>query len=1312
MGRELGNIYLFISDESGRFYRATQRLDGGYSISVQAQPYPMRWNPSNLFDSDIEMATNPKYFSLARSVTYPLEFIKDGAAILRHLYYTGRGVEQKAYLTIVQWNGNSGVHELTYFGRFDFSQRKEDPKKGTFTCPTVDDSAWGTLSQNDDVVYSFECNERNPRAIPVVFDGITLENRYTYQTVQAPIFHVSTKNVLSCPFVLVNEDGDSYGIIANSQTFQEFNTPQELIESESWFFTSPRGIQNLEIKGNFKFTWSTASISGTLGIMIRTSLNRQFIFFKTYNPTTPLIPGRTYDIPIDLLIDLEPSEKLFFVVEMTNNPGFTITPIVTNILVRALTKTEDTICYGLRPLDLLREIVLKATDGRFTINSSFFEEQNKHIIFSGDSLRGYPNAKLYTSFSQFYKTFNSMFFMALKDVSGTLWLEKATDVYKQDSTIIDIGECIDLEISPAKEYFGNEIEVGCPKQDFRRSSGRMEFNSTNTFSLPFINVKKKLDLVSAYRLGCYDIQFILLDYKNGSTQDNKGDTSVYVAEITDELGSGTDFVETFENIEINNEPLSPIVKFPLNGDIITNDRPTIRGKAQQGAIVNIYVDGVLDGTTLADANYNWVYDIVNPLSSYVPGGSTGVHTIEATFTDLVAQTTSVTVVIDTSAVTVPLIAYPRNNSNLFNNKPYITGFAQAGQNVDIFIDGSIVGQVIADGSNRWSFQSPVLIFGNHAIEIITNTGSDVANILVNSSVSYPLITAIDGPLDGNVIVNNMPLIEGVAIPGTIVKIWLNYNSNTPIGESTADVNGNWSIQTTDVQYIDSVTGQPVILVPIVNGFNVVSTGLENNTVPIAISGYKLNRPNFTVINGVLDNTVFNTSYSPKRMLMSHYPMLASIMANQSGGIISFETADKNRNLETVLNGVRIDEDADITVSSLGNPLLMLEYANVKVKSLRSFNEALYDFKNGGIIKATYRGNELFMLPIGSMKMSSFRSEVQEWKLIMSPQTSFQSLMNLYKNGLTIRLMKKSLYHSDYNSLHFVAYDFQRAEKYNQSDIYSDWFENRNDQWIYNPKYIQKFQKSEVIIDQIITNGLAAPILRMHRCSDAKIVGTFNYSAVSPAPIPGPDIVMETQIDFSLFPEGDYFFVMVVSGKEVSISEKVSLREFWKGTILIEASNSINQTGCFFSTGFKSILRVEGLVKKLQPTVDKIVAEDEMKNQQMLFSNIGKKRIIRFGTAYGLPDYLYMKVASALILDDLMVEGISYVIDEEEGITASDDVPGHPLYYYDVTLNEKSASTGNTLPGEDGADTNSVILVVDATAFGLPAGSLININITD
>jgi hypothetical protein len=114
---------------------------------------------------------------------------------------------------------------------------------------------------------------------------------------------------------------------------------------------------------------------------------------------------------------------------------------------------------------------------------------------------------------------------------------------------------------------------------------------------------------------------------------------------------------------------------------------------------------------------------------------------------------------------------------------------------------------------------------------------------------------------------------------------------------------------------------PIPYIP--NGVNVISTSLTNQVVYISTSGYQLDRPAFSEITGVIDNTIFNTWYSPKRMLQAQATLWKSIFAQQLSGSISFEAADKNALLKTVLNGVTVQENTALKLSDLTDNALFL-----------------------------------------------------------------------------------------------------------------------------------------------------------------------------------------------------------------------------------------------------------------------------------------------------------------------------------------------------------------------------------------------------
>ena len=1335
MNRNQKRIYCFIYDDAKQFYRASSLPNGSWSITHNSEMFPLYHNPKNLIDAPIEMSTNRKYFSMARSINYPLEFILDGAAILNSRYHLGKGVNENLYFAMFEFDPNEGVdgkYKLTYNGRFDFQQKKRDEKIATFTVSVVDDSAWAILSQNDDVEYSIDCSANNPKTIKVLFDDFTLKNRFTFQTVNAPIAKLADNNTFSIPFVLANQDGDSFGIVTKNQTGDSNNTTNTwgapntyAEESINYLLYTFYQVNGTNFQGSFKFSWSTnTQPSGGLWIFFRTSTGQNRIIFTNGNTAaTPpgdlvnigvqaayaLVPGQIYNVDFSFNLDLAPGEKVFFFAQLNDNAAreFTITPIVTNVFITMLTKAESAIAYGLRPLDLLKEIVKKATLERYTIGSDFFAVNNKTILIPGESIRGISNAKIYTSFKDFFESFSSLFFMALRIVNGSLFMELADEIYKRDTNIIDLGEIIECETSPASEYMANEIIVGSPKQDYRHASGRLEFNAQQKYSLPFINIKSKIDWISKYRTDCYGIIFLMLDYRGQSTEDNSGDKDVFIVDITDEQGAALENIETFENVTINNAPLAPYIKYPLTGDIINNDSPLIKGVGIPATNVNIYVNDALDGGTVVDVDGNWSYQILADLPSYDPGFFDGVAVIKATNTDLSGATDDIQLIIDTVNLADTGVVYPKANDSLYNNKPLIKGIAPAGTNINIMLDGNLLAAVVADNSCKFEFKVIVPITnGNHILNI---GGADIP-FLVDSFTSLPIITYVGSELDGFPVVNNMPLIQGVGTPGEIVTLWLNYISYNNIGQALIDANGNWEFQTIPTSYNDPLSGLPVSIVPVANGLNTFSTLLINDSIKINVSGYKLNRPLYDIITGVPDNNVFNTRLSNRRAMMNHKSMLSAIMNKQRNDLIKWQSHDKNPNLRTVLGTEIVTERADIQVSSLGTPIVILEWAKIKTIAKRRFAEILYNFNNGGTVKGTFKEKEIFMLPIGTMKMKSIMDDIQDWKLLISPQTSYSQLLNLYKRGLTINLNQGSMFHSDYNSLHIVEYDKVFPSKYNFKSIYDDWFNNRNAEWQSNPIYLQKFQKTEVFRDQIVTNGVPVIVLRMYKCKDASLVAEFPYEPVVPSPITIPEVVMETEdIDLNDYPADQYFFVQFSGDTPIGISERIETRVKWYKTILIESTHSVNSPGVFYSTGFKTIIRIEGHVGRLQPNSSFVTAKEESGNARTIYSLISRKRRIRYGNAQGIPDFLAIKVASAITNDKCYVEGELLAVDEGEKIEPAEQEKGVPMYYYEVVMLLQENSQGKVLSGGViPEDIGSVVVVVDASAIGIPTDVVINI----
>ncbi|POT27985.1 large repetitive protein [Citrobacter freundii] len=129
----------------------------------------------------------------------------------------------------------------------------------------------------------------------------------------------------------------------------------------------------------------------------------------------------------------------------------------------------------------------------------------------------------------------------------------------------------------------------------------------------------------------------------------------------------------------------------------TNDtRPTLSGTAQANAVVSLYNNGVLMGTTTADGNGIW---------SFTPSGalSEGNHAFTATATNANGASGlsgSFSVIVDTTPPTAPTILISADGGT-------VSGVAEAGSTVTISLPGGTSVTAIANSSGVYSVNLPV-----------------------------------------------------------------------------------------------------------------------------------------------------------------------------------------------------------------------------------------------------------------------------------------------------------------------------------------------------------------------------------------------------------------------------------------------------------------------------------------------------------------------------------------------------------------------------------------------------------------------------
>ena len=247
--------------------------------------------------------------------------------------------------------------------------------------------------------------------------------------------------------------------------------------------------------------------------------------------------------------------------------------------------------------------------------------------------------------------------------------------------------------------------------------------------------------------------------------------------------------------------------------------PRLTGKAEAGSTVAVFDGSVYLGATMADAAGNWAFTPVSPLNN-------GTHPITVTATDAAGNVSLPSLpwalLIDTIAPTiVPVITSVVDDQGASQGllatglttddaRPAFTGTAEANTTV-VIRDGTVeLGTALVNASGGWTFTPPTLLF--NGFHHVTASELDAAGNVGPASVPFdfqlisggvPTAPAITNVIDDVGTISNVepfgltndrtPTVEGTAVPGSIVSLFS--EDGTPLGTTTADARGQWSITT-------------------------------------------------------------------------------------------------------------------------------------------------------------------------------------------------------------------------------------------------------------------------------------------------------------------------------------------------------------------------------------------------------------------------------------------------------------------------------------------------------------------------------------
>ena len=208
-----------------------------------------------------------------------------------------------------------------------------------------------------------------------------------------------------------------------------------------------------------------------------------------------------------------------------------------SISVKWKERSNNTIYIDvITPTKVLNSLLKSINGGKEGITgkivSNYDSRLNNCVIVAAESIRGIPDAKLYTSYTKFVDWMEAVFgFVPVIEGNTVQFVHRLFDA----SVIKEFDvEHTDFTYSVDENLIYSSVRVGYDKQDYDSINGRDEFRFTAEFVTGIDVTDNKLELISPYRSDAYGIEF-LAQKRGKNTTDNESDNDVFFVGAEDRL---------------------------------------------------------------------------------------------------------------------------------------------------------------------------------------------------------------------------------------------------------------------------------------------------------------------------------------------------------------------------------------------------------------------------------------------------------------------------------------------------------------------------------------------------------------------------------------------------------------------------------------------------------------------------------------------------------------------------------------------------------------------------------------------------------
>lgn len=523
----------FITDKDGKSYRLNNNI-----VDTTGTPTPIPTGPDGWREKSIRWGRSQKYYGMVRSYSTPLKFVKEAAMIIRHALIMF-GTEARLFLLIHKLDKTFGAgmtHKNFYKGELDLATVQSSPN--TVTTTILEGGLDALLKANEATTYEIPMD--SPGAVILEHDGILLQTKGNFSLVtDLTIDNSQINNNWLAPIINLRNEGQAFGVEYLNESLEGLSPSvfDDIADSDNWFArnSNPYTI-TLQVNGKLRVKTINNSVNGSYRLRFLTStqnVSNQNLYDIIPGVILP-VEGETEEFNIDFAIPLQPGEKLFLwctFITITGGVGISIEFKEGSEFSLSTVSRYQTARYNaFTPITLGRLLIEKIAGPGYSLQSDILSgEWNGLLITSGDALRGFENAKLKTSWNDYWKSLNAVLNLEMRVEGDNVIISPKANAFGSQ-VVANLGVVTADEeqgFKPAVDYMYNTIKVGYPNSQIEDANGRYEVNVGQIYTTNLTRTVKELDLISPYSASIYDIEYTKINFEGKESTNGETDSNVF-----------------------------------------------------------------------------------------------------------------------------------------------------------------------------------------------------------------------------------------------------------------------------------------------------------------------------------------------------------------------------------------------------------------------------------------------------------------------------------------------------------------------------------------------------------------------------------------------------------------------------------------------------------------------------------------------------------------------------------------------------------------------------------------------------------------